>query len=216
MKKIFLFIASVCIFASTLSAQLPIEKGKLLTSISTAMSLREYDIPNLFGFGFFTVSHKHGSNSPEPEYRHFIYNFLPQAGYFFTDNIAAGLSLELKGYSEKEIGGTDKWSAINLALGPFVRYYHPLEKMYPFAEIMSLVGVTKASWEDKGEGVFSLGLGIGAAVPLGDIVSLDILAKYLRTSYSSKPSGNEGEKSKDILGGIGISVGFCVYLDKFF
>ncbi len=216
MKKIFLFIASVCIFASSLSAQLPIEKGKLLTGISTAMALRGYDGPNLFGLRFVTESHKHDSNSAEAEYKHFIYNFLPQAGYFFTDNIAAGLSIELSGNSIKEVDDDDKWNETSFAIGPFVRYYYPLEKMYPYAEIMSLVGTYKMSWEDESEGIFSFGLGVGSAIPLGDIVSLDILAKYLRTSYSWKYSGDGSGKNKEIFSGIGISVGFFVYLDKFF
>lgn len=56
----------------------------------------------------------------------------PQVGYFVLDNISLSLAIQYINYSYGEYDDT-QWG-----FGPSVRYYLPLEKVYPFLEMSYL------------------------------------------------------------------------------
>jgi hypothetical protein len=65
--------------------------------------------------------------------------FAPKVGYFFTDNLAAGLDLAF-GWGKANIPIADFTIEANNSVfgaGPFVRYYFPTGKILPFAEVNS-------------------------------------------------------------------------------
>lgn len=211
MKKTSLFITVLCILAVSVSAQPQLEKGKLLVGVSSTMKIGGSNGSDFLGLGFSTTSYKVGSDPAEATYKYSTYNILPQAGYFIMDNLAAGLEVIISGYTEKDVEDGDKWSEMTLAVGPFVRYYYPLEKIYPFAEAEILFGSYKGSWYDESAGVMVLGLSVGAAIPIGEMVTFDILAGYSRASYNYK-EGVEMDAYKEICAGFGIKMGFIVSL----
>lgn len=212
MKKTSLIITAFCILAVSVSAQPQLEKGKLLVGVSSTMKVGGSEGSELLGFAFSTTSYKEGSEPAEAYYKYFSYNFLPQVGYFIMDNLAAGLEVIISGYSEKEIDDPDDhWKESTIGVGPFVRYYYPLEKIYPFAEAEILFGSYSGSWYDEKAGMMLFGLSVGAAIPLGDLVTFDALIGYSRAAYSYKEQV-EMDPYKEICGGIGIKMGFCIYL----
>jgi hypothetical protein len=211
MKKTSLFIAALCIIAVSVSAQPQLKKGTLLTGVSSTMKLGGSEGSELLGLGFSTTSYKTGSDPAEAAYKYFNYNILPQAGYFFMDNLAAGLEIVISGYSEKDVEDNDKWNESTFGIGPFVRYYYPLEKLYPYAEAEILFGSYSDSWYEDKAGMMLFGLSVGAAIPLGEMVTFDVLAGYSRASYNYKEQ-LEMDAYKEICGGFGIKLGFCIYL----
>ncbi len=211
MKKTSLFITAFCILAVSVTAQPQLEKGNLLIGVSSTLKVGGSEGSELFGLGFSTTSYKVGSDPAEAAYKYTNYNFLPQVGYFIMDNLAAGLEVIITGYSEKEVDDPDDtWKESTFGVGPFVRYYYPLEKIYPFAEAEILFGSYKGSWYDENVGMLLFGLSVGAAIPLGDMVTFDALIGYSRASYNYKEQV-EMEAYKEICGGIGIKMGFCIY-----
>jgi len=132
------------------------------------------------------------------------------------DNLAGGLDVVLSNWSEKSSDGDYKESEKMLAVGPFVRFYYPMEKFSPFAEENAAIG----SWMEKFESgsynseekwsVLLMGLGVGAALPLGEKVTFDTMVGYSRTSWKEKDE-DEGD-NKQTSGSVGLKMGFTVYL----
>ncbi|MCK7535933.1 MAG: hypothetical protein MZV63_35580 [Marinilabiliales bacterium] len=59
------------------------------------------------------------------------------------------MKLLITGYTEKDVEDDDTWKESTIGIGPFVRYYYPLEKIYPFAEAETiLLGSCKETWYD--------------------------------------------------------------------
>ena len=215
MKKISLLIAAFCIIVSNLQAQTQLEKGKIMMGVSSTLAVGGAYDSNVMSLGFSKTKYKHEGTS-EDEYSTFVYNILPKGGYFFMDNLAAGLEVIVTGYTEKDAGDGDKYSESTLGVGPFVRYYYPLDKIWPFAEAEALVGSCKEYYVSDNEksGMFMFGLSVGAAVPVGDLVTFDAMIGYLRSSYKYTYSGEVEEVYHEITGGVGFRIGITVYLSK--
>ncbi len=215
MKKTLLLIAAFCLIVSGAIAQAPqLGKGNILVGVTSTLSVGGSQDSQVFGLAFVTESWGYGSDSPEAEYKTTFYNFLPRGGYFIIDNLVAGLEVVLSGYSEKAVADGDTWKEFTMGIGPFVRYYYPLKKFYPFAEAEAIFGVCKAT--DNGEEYYKdslteLGFYLGAALPLGDKITIDASAGYMRASYKYDAQG-EGEGGTDVIGGFGIKIGFSIYL----
>ena len=219
MKKTSLLIAIMCAFFVTLSAQSQYEKGKILAGISSTSTLSEhYGLSGVLGWNYSTISYKFKSEPKESEYRVFAYNFLTQGAYFVIDNLAVGLGLNFIGSSSKEIDYDDKWKESKILIGPFARYYYPLEKFHPFGEATYLFGGYKNSSMDKRQGSSVIGIGGGVAVPIGEIISIDAVLKYVRATekWEVSSNGSSGGTMREITGGIGFNIGISFYFDRFF
>ena len=81
------------------------------------------------------------------------WNFSPSVGYFLTDNIAAGLRLNLGGTNRGQVTTTDgktteNISSFDLGVELFGRYYMELgSNLYFFVD--GGLGFSSASWTDK-------------------------------------------------------------------
>ena len=213
MKKILLLFASICIVASGLQAQVQLEKGKFFAGVTSTMSLGGSEGSELFGLGFSSTKYRYGTDAPETHYKSVTYNILPKGGYFIMDNLAAGLEIVLSGYREKDTDDGDLSTTTSLGVGPFVRYYYPLEKIYPFAEAEVLFGSHKDVWESSEDKypMFMFGISLGAALPLGDMVTVDGSIGYTHATWSWEDV-EDGGTSKEICSGIGIRIGFSIFL----
>ncbi|MRR19086.1 hypothetical protein EG827_02740 [bacterium] len=217
MKKTFLFITFLCLIAASALAQ-P-EKGNLMFNVTSTMPLRGGWGSELMSAVFSKTSYNNGSSTEDINNKT-TYNLLPKAGYFIIDNLVAGLEVLVSGYSEENTYSEGKYSESLLGVGPFVRYYYPLEKIYPFAELETLFGRYMYKWptsggtyEEEKDSFFLVGGFLGAALPLTEKVTFDIQAGYLYTSFSfSGEVYGEGEDYKEITGGVGIKMGFTIYL----
>lgn len=215
MKKTLLLLAAFCLIASVATAQAPqLAKGNIMAGVTSSLSLGGSQDSQVFGLAFGTEKWGYGSDDPEAEYKFTAYNFLPRGGYFIIDNLVAGLEIVLSGYSEKDVDDDDTWKESTFGIGPFVRYYYPLDKVYPFAEAEALFGTCKETYNDEEEykdALMMLGIYLGAALPLGDMVTIDASVGYMRASYKYDAEG-EYEGGTDIISGFGIKIGFSIFL----
>ena len=213
MKKTALLLATFCLIASAATAQpSQLAKGNILAGVSSTLALGGSESSDLMAFGFTTVKYKYGSDPAEASYKLTSYNILPRGGYFIIDNLAAGLEVIISGYTEKDVDDDDVYKESTLGVGPFVRYYYPLEKFYPFAEAEFLFGSCKEGWGDGEKYPFiHFGIYLGASMPLGDIVTFDASLGYIRTQYTWTYEETSMD-AKEIYSGIGIRFGFSIYL----
>jgi hypothetical protein len=213
MKKITLLLAAFSLIASNAIAQpAQLAKGNIMLSVTSTMALGGCWGSDLGGFGFSTHKYKTGSTT-ETSYKSTSWNLLPKAGYFVMDNLVAGLELMVSGYMDKDVDDGDKDGESQFGIGPFVRYYYPLKKVYPYAEVEAMFGSYKETWlEDvHKEGLVMFGVGLGVAVPLGDKITFDALAGYSHVSWTEKVEV-EGEGSSYLSGGFGLRLGLSIYM----
>jgi hypothetical protein len=128
----------------------------------------------------------------------------PNAGYFFTDNFAAGANFSLA-YS-KTGSGDNAFKSTVFALGPFVRYYVATpSNVRPF--LQGDFNFTTEKFKQTttntrtGIGYF---VGPGVAIFLNRNVALEGLAGYRHFAY----------KGEDGNGGFAFKLGFQVYLSR--
>ncbi len=208
MKKNLLFLIVMCFLTfPVLNAQLT--KGRIMVGVSSTIHLSELGSSgtDLMGLGFVTAKDNDDYNTKIS-----YFNLLPKAGYFVIDNLAVGLDIIVSTMSQKDVQDDDKYTGSMLSVGPFVRYYYPLEKFYPFVELNVAFGTHKDKWtygegdDTEKYGLMTFGGGVGAAFPLGDRVTFDVMAGYTSMTYKDKENDY-----KETIGGIGLRMGFMVY-----
>jgi len=215
MKKMLLLCAGLYLIASAATAQAPqLSKGNIMAGVTSTLSVGGSQDSQVFGLAFGTEKWEYGSDGPVSEYKFTAYNFLPRGGYFIIDNLVAGLEIVLTGYSNEAVDDGDTYKESTMAIGPFVRYYYPLEKVYPFAEVEVMFGTCKESYDEDDEykdALTEFGIYLGAALPLGDKVTIDASAGYMRASYKWDYE-EEGASGTDVIAGFGLKIGFSIYL----
>ena len=136
--------------------------------------------------------------------------FNPKVGYFFIDNLAGGLGVDITAHTEKEEGSSDKDTDSKFSITPFVRYYLDFGLFF-----QGQVGFgSQKSKNENGNttttvkyGTFDWGLGVGYAYFLNDHVALEPMITYGQNIL--KDDDSDGKLS---YSGIGINVGLQVYL----
>jgi outer membrane protein len=212
MKKLCLLIPLICLL-SVDAVQAQLEQGNVMVGVASTLNL-DIGGSDFMSIGFSSTKYKSGNYTSDP-IKSACFNFMPKAGYFIMDNLAAGINLYVSTSSEKDTDG-DKDTETMLGIGPWARYYYPLDNIYPFVEVSVGVGSTKYAY-DYGNGqqeekysAFLAGAGVGAAIPVGDNVTFDIMAGYMSVTAKEKDGGSESDY-KEITGTFGITMGFMVY-----
>jgi len=217
MKRYILFTAALLLAASGALAQPPqLAKGNIMLGVTSTASMSGSWGSDMMSLSFLHTKHRSGSNSyNEDNIRTF--SLLPKGAYFIMDNLAAGLETMLARSSSQHVGSEGKYIETTFAIGPVVRYYYPLEKIYPFAEIEILFGSYIDKWPTSGsiEEVYryslsTAGLFLGAAVPIGDMVTFDMTAGYTRIVW--KETEDNEDDFREIYSGPAIRMGFTIYL----
>ncbi len=128
----------------------------------------------------------------------------PSAGYFLTDDFAAGVNVALA-YS-KNGKGSVAIRETSFGFGPFIRYYTGSAGVRPFLE--GNVNFASTKYKTSNGSTTSTGLnyfvGPGAAIFLNRNVALEALAGYSHNANKNQ-SGN---------GGFAFKLGFQVYLSN--
>jgi hypothetical protein len=213
MKEILLTVAVLLVSLATITAQPQLEQGNLLLGGTSTVALSGSISSELMSLGFIKIRYRYDSDPAEDAYKLTSYNFLPKAGYFVIDNLAAGLQAVVSGYTEKDLEYDDTYKERTIGIGPFARYYYPLDKFYPFAEAELLFGTVRESryGDDEKTPFVMVGLMVGAALPLGDDVTFDAAVGYLRSSMKNTNPETE-EKVFFITSGFSLRMGFTIYL----
>ncbi len=213
MKEILLTVAVLLASLATITAQPQLEQGNLMLGTTSTVALSGSISSELMSLGFIKIRYRYDSDPAEDAYKLTSYNFLPRAGYFVIDNLAAGLQAVVSGYTEKDLEYDDTYKERTIGIGPFARYYYPLDKFYPFAEAELLFGTVRESryGDDEKTPFVMVGLMVGAALPLGDDVTFDAAVGYLRSSMKNTNPETE-EKVFFITSGFSLRMGFTIYL----
>jgi hypothetical protein len=232
MKKLVLLFAAICLLSAG-NAQTMFEQGKIMVGVSStlkvlALSDDWYINPGSdflsIGFGSYKYSYASGSYSYDSKYKLRGLNLLPKTGYFVIDNLAVGLDVIFSNTTWIDADDDEKWITNLLCAGPYARYYYPMEKFSPFAEVNAAIGILSDKNIDDGDtdveknSIITFGGGVGAAFPLGERVTFDVMAGYSFLSCKEKASDEEsnGESgtSKITSGMLGIRMGFSVFFNK--
>jgi len=217
MKRYTLFIAALFLAASGALAQpAQLEKGNIMLGVTSTAAMSGSWGSDMLSIGFLRSKHKSVSSSyNENDIR--TLSLLPKGGYFIMDNLAVGLETMLARSTRQHADSEGKYIETTIAIGPVVRYYYPLEKIYPFAEIETMFGSCIDKWPTSGSieevyrySIFMAGLSLGAAVPLGDKVTFDMTAGYTRIVWKEKEDNEED--FSEIYVGPAIRMGFTIYL----
>jgi hypothetical protein len=199
-------ITAICLI-SALPLKAQVEKGKILASVSTRITHVGDWGSELMSLGFYNSKYYGGSDT----YKDISFNLQPRVGYFVINNLATGIDIIVASTSEKNKNDADyKWSETLLGIGPFIRYYHPLEKVYPFAEASAIFGSAKEIYNDDEQkwSVMMISLGIGGAFPLGDRVTFDALLNYSHTAWKDK---DQEAIHDETIRGVGLRLGFTLF-----
>jgi outer membrane protein len=211
MKKALLII-TVFYFSASVAINAQMNQGRILVGVSSSLNLSGYtwgsDFMNL---NFSSTKYKSSSGSVSDPDKTTSFTILPKVGYIVIDNVAAGLDFIFSSFSIKYSGGDTESESIFCA-GPFVRYYYPLTSFLPYAELNGAIGIETDKYDygsisgDDKWNLIMFGGGVGAAVPLGERVTFDVLAGYNRLIYKQK-----GEDDKEITGSVALKMGFLVF-----
>ena len=208
MKKLYLLIPVIC-FLSIQSVDAQFEKGKIMAGVTSTLGIGEFGT-DLMSVGIVSRKYDPANGGEGGTHKIFGFNLLPRVGYFVMDNLAVGADLLVGLNSQKDEDG-DKYTEKTMAIGPFARYYYPLENIYPFAEAnVGFGSYTEKYSEDSDydykEGLLIFGVGVGAAKPIGEKVMLDALVGYNLKTWKDKD-----DDDKYTYGGIGLRVGFTLF-----
>lgn len=157
------------------------------------------------GLSFLSDKSKLGDGDFQDGSKLTSFSLSPQAGYFFINNLAAGLSINFNS-SKSKADNFEATSSFILA-GPFARYY--MDKFY----LEGTVGLGSSKSEStfsEGESKNSLtgwSLGAGYAVMLSDAVALEPQIYY--SSLSRKDDEFVNREA-----GLSINLSLFVYLSK--
>lgn len=129
------------------------------------------------------------------------FGFFPQAGYFFTDHIAAGMGLSFSTTSNKQNASSSSSNSTQFTLSPFVRYYFP-QKIYLQGGLdagsVSASSTTLIGWTLLG----------GYPVFLNESIAVEPQIGYKALTNKIDSS------NKTTTGDFFVRVGFQIYLKK--
>jgi hypothetical protein len=123
-----------------------------------------------------------------------IIGFSPMAGFFFSDNFAAGAAFD---YYHQNAGGA---KSTNFGFGPLARYYFGSSNVRPLVHAQWNYISRKTTVTSNGGEVFVAG---GLAAFINRNVAIEGLAGYDYTKFRHNAEGDGGFKLK---------IGFQVYL----
>lgn len=217
MKTLYALIIILVVFNLTgLKAQT--EQGKILIGVSSTLSMVGMGTDFMF-VGLTTEKYKSdaaGFEESEPDKTTRI-NMSPKLGYFFIDNLVVYLDLNVSYSNQKDGEDEDIWTTTLFSAGPYARYYIPANNVSIILEAGGAFGFFNYKYKpetgDSNEiktGITNFGGGIGIAAPIGEKVTLDILAGYNSLTLKVKEDNEDNDRS--VNGNFGIKLGFTILL----
>lgn len=202
MKTLLTSLFILCILAPGIRAQGPFEQGKWMLAGTMPFGGSSEDREHLAGVngaGIFFGSNWTSNGQTSDKDKFTSWAFVPMAGYFVIDNLGVGLSLNLRGQTNKEAGSDDKSKFSTIAIGPWVRYYlaqYPLlnDNVFVFGDVRANFGVWKQTYtsgsssQSYKEGLTQFAIGPGLVFVPADCFSIDFMIQYNNIIWSDKDS----------------------------
>lgn len=204
MKKVNIFLLLAALITLNVAVIGQTQQGKILLKGSTSLD---------FSYMNNTIKSDLGNSNFSKTTN---FNINPEVGYFFIDNLAVTLQVDL-GLAGEKLNNGDKASSTQILAGPFAYYYLGQSSVKPYIGAGIMLGSqTNSSTPNGGVeskttyGLFGYGVGVGVACFLNQTVGLDLSVAYKSTS--SKQSEDNPDNEKFISSGIVFSVGFDIAL----
>lgn len=177
------------------------------------------------GNAYFSISETENYNS---EVKLSSTSFSPQLGYFVFDNFAVGLAMPIgfhkykTTYDVQQDPITYETKNNSLGIGPFLRYYVPLGKIFLFAEgsySFSKSSGTILSFDPQSGGLIerdnitknqTFWIGPGIAMMVNKHIGIEGLLSYKNTSINN----NNNPFAKSDQQGIFFELGLQYYIPK--
>lgn len=215
-KTAFLVISIIYICNGALPGQT--EKGTILFGELTNINLTGEGTPLNMNLAWSTFKQKSDSGDGDNQNsdKQFSISLTPRVGYFVINNFAAGLDFTIDYTHTKGMNGEYISNMTRFGSGPFIRYYVPVKKLFPFAEASYSIGSSKNKWEydtfdnKRITRVQQWGFGFGLGIPMGEKVAFDALLGY--QSYIYKDKEENDDNIRFIIGSIGLKLGLSVFL----
>jgi outer membrane protein len=203
MKTLMISLSILCIFSVSINAEGPFNKGKWILAGTMPFGGSSDDREHLGGVngaGIFFGSNWTSNGQTSEKDKFTSWAFTPMVGYFVIDNLAAGLSLNLRGQSDKDGDNSDqKTKYSTITVGPWVRYYlaqYPLlnDNVFVFGDVRANFGGWKQVYTSGStsqtykEGLTQFAIGPGIVFLPADCFSIDFLIQYNRVIWSDKDS----------------------------
>ena len=197
-------------------------KGRVLIGISSNFSIPGIGNEitgsgsSLMTIGHTTIKSKSDSYDDSDPTKITGINVLPKVGFFVIDNLAIGLDINIATTTSKSNGGDNISTMSLLSAGPFIRYYIPSEKAIPFFEAGGSIGTVTNKYKSSGydekskSAANTYWAGAGIAVPVGEKVTIDVMAGYHSLMVKDKEDNNDNYRT--VVGSIGIKLGVIVFL----
>ncbi|MCE7864245.1 MAG: hypothetical protein DYG99_11965 [Bacteroidetes bacterium CHB5] len=157
------------------------------------------------GLGFLSEKFKLGGGDFQDGSKISNFSFSTQAGYFFVDNLAAGVGLDFS--NSKTKNDTFEQTSSSLIFSPFIRYY--LEKLYVEGKFGAGSSKSTSNNVEIKSSINAWSVGAGYAILLSDLVTLEPQIGYGSTSYKNKSADSTTK-----LAGLFINLSLFIYLSK--
>jgi len=187
--------------------------GAVLSIIFSTLSYAQTQQGNfLLGGGFSASFNNNKTERPAAnntinisESRASTVSFNPKLGIFIVDGFAIGLDADISNTSYKDKNNNTSSTASYFAIGPFVRYYFPVNL---FLEGRGGIGNGKdVAGYDKSK-VFTYSVGAGYAAFLNDHIAIEPMIRYAGRNYT-RVSDNA---FKTRNGALEFAIGLQIYL----
>ena len=218
-SRLFTITAALLVAYGAIAQPPQLEKGNILLGVTSSAVIEGSWGSELMNLGLMHSKYTSGSVTYN-EHKDRSFSLIPKGGYFIIENLSVGLEFLFARSSNQHVDSEGKVTMTSFAAGPFVRYYYPLEKVYPFAELELMAGTCVGKYPTSGPdpeverySLFNPGFTLGVAVPLADMVTFDIQAGYVWSVWGST-EWYEGEETdlREIYSGPVIRMGFTIFL----
>jgi len=166
--------------------------------------------------------YKSGGTTTE-NYKYSTFSLQPEAGYFVTDKLAAGLFVDFYRSSNKYDGGDKDFSTM-ITVGPFIRYYLlDYKGFWPYAEgrvgfgLENYTNSYNPDFESKYT-FFTTKLGAGTTYFVTERFGFDIFMGYDYDAWTDKTVENASRQvnassdNKDKFGSFEMNIGVVLSL----
>jgi len=138
------------------------------------------------------------------------FTFNPRVGYFFINNLAAGLTFDVTSSMRKPEGSSGKSGSSLTTIGPFVRYY--LDQGLFFQGEIGFGGnvdksVTGNTTTTTKYSATKWDVGVGYAYFLGDNIAIEPLVYYGMLNLKNKDTNGKYKEN-----GLGIQLGLTAFI----
>ncbi len=196
MKK--LIIAFICVLFSTVITYAQTQQGNFLLGGGFGGSLGNRKVESPGSNNNTTIVSKSRSAT---------LTFNPKIGFFIVNGFALGLDADIQNKSTRNRDNDIRTTASSFTLGPFVRYYFPVNVF-----LDGRVGLGSGKGTDLVEyneaKLFSYSFGVGYAAFLNDYITLEPIIRYRGTNYTNKANSN----FRTVDGNLEFAIGLQIYL----